>query len=119
MTPKQKQCLDFIAAYQRTHQISPTFDEIKEHVKFKSKSGVSRIIDILERDGFISREPHGVRSISVLDDPWVTVAKAAQRLIESMKTEDINDDGEGVVVVDAVAFGELDVAIKEAEAAHG
>lgn len=66
MTPKQRQCLDFIGAYIAEHGFSPSYDEIKDALGIASKSGVSRILVELEAQRRITRRPEHRRSIEVL-----------------------------------------------------
>lgn len=70
MTPRQRDLLVFIASYQQsTGGVSPTFDEMAAYLRLRSKSGVMRILEALERDGFISRKAKRQRAIEVLREP--------------------------------------------------
>ena len=70
LTKRQLEVFEFIdAEITRTGGTSPSFDEIKDHHRLKSKSGVSRILDGLEARGFIRREKHVKRAITILRRP--------------------------------------------------
>lgn len=53
MTPRQSQVLLFIDMYWEDNACAPTYDEIKDHIGVKSKSGIHRIINLLEASGYI------------------------------------------------------------------
>jgi repressor LexA len=69
LTRKQYDLLAFI--HRRTLQdgVSPSFDEMKEALDLRSKSGIHRLITALEERGFIRRLPHRARAIEVLRLP--------------------------------------------------
>ena len=70
LTKRQLQIFEFIdAEIKRTGGTSPSYDEIKDHHFLKSKSGVARILDGLESRGFIRREKHVTRAITILRRP--------------------------------------------------
>lgn len=67
MTPRQKQTLDFIGDYYRDHGgVSPSYQEICDHLGIKSKGMVYELISALERDGLIYRARRGHRSLRTL-----------------------------------------------------
>lgn len=63
MTPRQRDALDFIAAYIRTRGISPSYDEIMVGLGLTSKSGVQRLVIGLKRRGEIDVDLGRARSI--------------------------------------------------------
>ncbi|MGO9171531.1 MAG: transcriptional repressor LexA [Rhodomicrobium sp.] len=69
LTPKQKQLLLFINERIETTGVSPSFDEMKEALDLKSKSGIHRLIMALEERGFIRRLPHRARALEVMKMP--------------------------------------------------
>lgn len=69
LTKKQHQLLLFIDAKLRDGGVSPSFDEMKEALSLKSKSGIHRLITGLEERGFIRRLPHRARALEVLKLP--------------------------------------------------
>lgn len=58
LTKKQYELLMFIEKRLRSTGISPSFDEMKDALDLKSKSGIHRLITGLEERGFIRRLPH-------------------------------------------------------------
>ncbi|WP_306253861.1 transcriptional repressor LexA [Parvularcula sp. IMCC14364] len=69
LTAKQRELLVFIDKRIRETGISPSFDEMKEALDLKSKSGIHRLITALEERGFIRRLPHRARALEVLRLP--------------------------------------------------
>ena len=69
LTRKQYQLLIFIDQNLRDTGISPSFDEMKEALGLRSKSGIHRLINGLEERGFIRRLPHRARALEVLRLP--------------------------------------------------
>ena len=71
LTRKQQELLLYID--ERLHQsgVSPSFEEMKEALDLKSKSGVHRLISALEERGFIRRLPNRARALEVLKVPEV------------------------------------------------
>ena len=78
LTRKQRELLKFIQERLGESGISPSFDEMKEALGLKSKSGVHRLITGLEERGFIRRLPHRARALDVVRLPEDQTAKAAQ-----------------------------------------
>jgi repressor LexA len=66
LTHKQREVLSFITQYQDTNKITPSFDEIKEAVNLKSKSGVHRLIDGLVIRGYITKLARKARAIEII-----------------------------------------------------
>jgi repressor LexA len=69
LTKKQSELLHFINQRLTRDGVSPSFDEMKEAVGLKSKSGIHRLITALEERGFIRRLPHRARALEVLKLP--------------------------------------------------
>ncbi|PNU06209.1 transcriptional repressor LexA [Novosphingobium guangzhouense] len=69
LTRKQHELLRFIQARLEESGISPSFEEMKEALDLKSKSGVHRLISALEERGFIRRLPNRARALEVLRQP--------------------------------------------------
>ncbi len=65
LTRKQRELLQFIQERLGDTGISPSFDEMKDALGLKSKSGVHRLITGLEERGFIRRLPHRARALEV------------------------------------------------------
>ena len=71
LTAKQRELLLFIDARLKESGISPSFDEMREALDLKSKSGVHRLISALEERGFIRRLPNRARALEVVKVPDV------------------------------------------------
>jgi repressor LexA len=69
LTKKQKNLLIFINKKIRSSGISPSYEEMKNSLNLKSKSGIHRLISALEERGFIRRLPHKARALEVLKLP--------------------------------------------------
>src|SRR5579884_2979283 len=69
LTTKQKQLLLFIHDRIEATGVPPSFDEMKEALDLKSKSGIHRLIMALEERGFIRRLPHRARALEVTKLP--------------------------------------------------
>lgn len=69
LTAKQRELLLFIQRKLEETGISPSFEEMKEALDLKSKSGVHRLISALEERGFIRRLPNRARALEVLKQP--------------------------------------------------
>ena len=69
LTAKQRELLLFIDDRLKGDGVSPSFDEMREALELKSKSGVHRLISALEERGFIRRLPNRARALEVLKLP--------------------------------------------------
>jgi repressor LexA len=69
LTKKQFELLKFIDVHIKEHGVSPSFDEMKDALNLKSKSGIHRLISALEERGFIARLAHRARALEVLRLP--------------------------------------------------
>ncbi|PPR75919.1 MAG: LexA repressor [Alphaproteobacteria bacterium MarineAlpha3_Bin4] len=69
LTRKQYELLVFIEKSLRETGISPSYDEMKDALALRSKSGIHRLITGLEERGFIRRLPHRARALEVLRLP--------------------------------------------------
>ncbi|WP_260922366.1 transcriptional repressor LexA [Novosphingobium sp. 9] len=77
LTRKQHELLRFIQVRLEESGISPSFEEMKEALDLKSKSGVHRLISALEERGFIRRLPNRARALEVLRQPEDATSKPA------------------------------------------
>ena len=77
LTAKQHELLLFIQRKLEETGISPSFEEMKDALDLKSKSGVHRLISALEERGFIRRLPNRARALEVLRQPENVVARSA------------------------------------------
>jgi len=69
LTKKQKNLLLFINKRLRSSGVSPSYEEMKQSLNLKSKSGIHRLISALEERGFIRRLPHKARALEVIKLP--------------------------------------------------
>ena len=77
LTAKQRELLLFIDNRLKEAGISPSFDEMREALDLKSKSGVHRLISALEERGFIRRLPNRARALEVVKLPETRPTAAA------------------------------------------
>ncbi|MCL4156549.1 UNVERIFIED_CONTAM: hypothetical protein GTU68_040587, partial [Idotea baltica] len=77
LTKKQHELLTFIDERIQTSGISPSFDEMKEALGLKSKSGIHRLITALEERGFLRRLRHRARALEVVKLPENAAARSA------------------------------------------
>jgi repressor LexA len=69
LTRKQMQLLDFIHKRVQRDGVPPSFDEMKDALDLRSKSGIHRLITALEERGFIRRLAHRARAIEIVKLP--------------------------------------------------
>ncbi len=73
LTQRQLQLLTYIHTYVREHKVPPSFEEMRNALALKSKSGVHRLISGLEERGYIRRLAYRARALEIvrspLDDP--------------------------------------------------
>lgn len=74
LTQKQKELLLFIHERMQQSGVPPSFDEMKDALDLKSKSGIHRLITALVERGFIRRLPHRARAIEVIKLPDLAAA---------------------------------------------
>ncbi len=78
LTRKQHELLLYINRHLHEHGVSPSFDEMKDALGLKSKSGIHRLISGLEERGFLRRLPHRARALEVLRLPEDALHQAAE-----------------------------------------
>ena len=69
LTKKQLDLLEFIHKRLQRDGVPPSFDEMKEALNLRSKSGIHRLITALEERGFIHRLAHRARAIEIIKMP--------------------------------------------------
>ena len=79
LTRKQLDLLDFIQTRLNRDGVPPSFDEMKEALDLRSKSGIHRLITALEERGFIRRLAHRARAIEIVKLPDALADKHAAR----------------------------------------
>ena len=79
LTRKQHELIRFIQVRLEESGVSPSFEEMKEALDLKSKSGVHRLISALEERGFIRRLPNRARALEVIRQPEDVTMQSAAR----------------------------------------
>ena len=69
LTRKQHELLSFIDRHLKETGVSPSFEEMKEALTLRSKSGIHRLISALEERGFLRRHHHRARALEVVRLP--------------------------------------------------
>jgi len=83
LTKKQLELLLFIDSHLKTHGTAPSFEEMKEAVKLRSKSGIHRLVTALEERGFLRRLPHRARALEVTKIPQPRTEELRPQLVAS------------------------------------
>jgi repressor LexA len=91
LTAKQRELLLFIDARLKKDGVSPSFDEMREALDLKSKSGVHRLISALEERGFIRRLPNRARALEILKLPDSGAAAQPPRTVTPAAANDTMD----------------------------
>ncbi len=78
LTRKQLELLDFINKRVQRDGVPPSFDEMKDALDLRSKSGIHRLITALEERGYLRRLPHKARALEVVKLPEA-LEKTAKR----------------------------------------
>ena len=88
LTRKQLELLDFIQKRMAHDGVPPSFDEMKEALDLRSKSGIHRLITALEERGFIRRLPHRARALEIVKLPEAMEKPGfTPRVIEGDRTD--------------------------------
>ena len=66
LTFQQEKLLKFIINYQKQNNVTPSFDEMKDGLDLKSKSGIHRIVSALEERGYIKKLNNRARAIEII-----------------------------------------------------
>lgn len=90
LTKKQIELLEFIHTRMQRDGVPPSFDEMKDALDLRSKSGIHRLITALEERGFIRRLAHKARALEIIKLPDAIAEKSggfSPRVIEGDKTD--------------------------------
>ena len=82
LTRKQLELLELIDARMKRDGVPPSFDEMKDALNLRSKSGIHRLITALEERGFIRRLAHRARAIEVVRMPESSDSRHVPQVIE-------------------------------------
>ena len=107
LTKKQKELFVYLNNYISSNDISPSFEEMKNAVNLKSKSGIHRLITSLEQRGYIRRLKHKARAMEITKDlPNQNVKSIDSTLNESFLN---------IPLVGSIAAGEAIEAINSTD----
>ncbi|WP_024506947.1 transcriptional repressor LexA [Bradyrhizobium sp. ARR65] len=107
LTRKQYELLRFINERLKEAGVPPSFDEMKDALDLRSKSGIHRLITALEERGFIRRLPNRARAIEVIKLPELSPATSGRRGFTPSVIEGNLGKGRGAAADD----GERPVAV--------
>lgn len=109
LTRKQHELLRYIHDRMRESGVPPSFDEMKDALDLRSKSGIHRLIMALEERGFIRRLPNRARAIEVIRLPEVgpsprgkfspSVVEGGLGKVRSLPAQRESDDGGRIVAI--------------------
>ena len=105
LTRKQLDLLEFIHKRVQRDGVPPSFDEMKEALDLRSKSGIHRLITALEERGFIRRLAHRARAIEIVKLPESLGGSASgfqPRVIDGDRPDDPRPANSEPVTVSAV-----------------
>lgn len=91
LTKKQRDLLIFINDYIRNTGLSPSFEEMKQGLDLKSKSGIHRLINALVERGFLERLPNKARALEVKKLPE-NVVQMPRRQADNLKAGPANSN---------------------------
>jgi len=93
LTRKQYELLIYIDSYLKRTGYSPSFEEMKEALRLKSKSGIHRLISALEERNYLGRRHHRARALEVLRLPDNQTPRQEPDLDVDLDLEEEVDDG--------------------------
>jgi repressor LexA len=111
LTKKQKNLLLYINKKLRASGVSPSYEEMKDSLNLKSKSGIHRLISALEERGFVRRLPHKARALEVIRLPETASANDIYNSFSpsvikgGLDTENINSNEIDIPVLGSIAAG--------------
>jgi repressor LexA len=114
LTKKQRDLLEFIHKRLTEDDVPPSFEEMKQALGLKSKSGIHRLISALEERGFIERLPHRARALEILKLPEsikTPIFKATTSV--SSKVQNINNDLFQIPLMGKIAAGTPIEAVRD------
>ena len=121
LTKKQLDLLTFIHKRVQAEGVSPSFDEMKEALNLRSKSGIHRLITALEERGFLRRLAHRARAIEIIKLPDSMESGFQPTVIEgsSRRSVEIKVDAFDLPVMGKIAAGTPIEAIQHASSSIG
>ena len=105
LTKKQKELFVYLSDYISSNDISPSFEEMKNAVNLKSKSGIHRLITSLEQRGYIKRLKHKARAMEITKE------------LQNNNPIDTNSENNflNIPLIGSIAAGEAIEAINSSE----
>ena len=107
LTKKQKELFVYLKDYILSNEISPSFEEMKNAVNLKSKSGIHRLITSLEQRGFIKRLKHKARAMEITKD---LPNKNTKQILSNYEESFLN-----IPLIGSIAAGEAIEAINSSD----
>lgn len=107
LTKKQLELLDFINKRMKRDGVPPSFDEMKEALDLRSKSGIHRLITALEERGFIRRLAHRARAIEIVKLPEPLADKGRAGFTPTVIEGDRRDPPSGAMPVESIGAQEV------------
>ncbi|MCC5969644.1 MAG: transcriptional repressor LexA [Pararhodobacter sp.] len=107
LTRKQLELLQLIDTCMKRDGVPPSFDEMKDALNLRSKSGIHRLITALEERGFIRRLAHRARAIEVLRMPEALEARNAPRVIDGGRAVAPQTSGQAVQAMELPVMGRI------------
>ena len=105
LTVKQRELLSYIDQRLKASGVSPSFDEMREALDLKSKSGVHRLISALEERQFIRRLPNRARALEVVRLPDTQAAATASPAAPQPRTVVPANDTIDLMLAGRIAAG--------------
>ena len=105
LTKKQKELFVYLRDYISSNDISPSFEEMKNAVNLKSKSGIHRLITSLEQRGYIKRLKHKARAMEITKE-----LQNNSSIVNSSENSFLN-----IPLVGSIAAGEAIEAINSSD----
>ena len=105
LTKKQKELFVYLRDYISSNDISPSFEEMKNAVNLKSKSGIHRLITSLEQRGYIKRLKHRARAMEITKELQNNISA-----ISNMENSFLN-----IPLVGSIAAGDAIEAINSSD----
>jgi len=112
LTQRQNEAYEFIRRYARENKMPPTLKEVGEALGISSTNGVYKLLQTLESKGYIEREKHAARGITILEDDQDPFAQSGGTPTLPLITQAVSDQPEtlrsrpgGYLSVDARMLG--------------
>ncbi len=116
LTKKQHELLLFLEEKITQSGVTPSFEEMKNRVGLKSKSGIHRLISALEDRGFIKKLPFKARAIEILKSPNIRPKSSDNKnetLDKHIVEKTVNGRIEAGLPIEAIEKGESSLFISK------